>query len=95
MLCGLADLGELELVDAVGVQFVDGKGEGALEGGRRGEAGTERYVAGEDRVEAGDFAAALGRLAANSEYVAGPGLLRFVLFLQAELIPLSMAPGKT
>ena len=93
VLGGLADLGELELVDTVTVQLVDGKGKSALKGGRRGEARAERDVAGEDRVEAGDLAAALGRLAAYAENIAGPSLLGFVFLLESKLYELVIVEG--
>ena len=84
VLGGLADLGELELVDSVLEDIIERKGIGALQrrGGRKTRA--EGNVTGKDGVEALYLAAALDGLAADAEDVAGPSLGRLVLFFEAE-----------
>ena len=85
MLGALADLGEFELVDAVVEEFVQSEGEGALEGCRRAEAGAEGDISRKYGVEALYLTAALDRLAADAEDVAGPLLLGCILLVEPEL----------
>ena len=85
MLGALADLGEFELVDAVGEEFVQGEGEGALEGCRRAEAGTEGDISRKYGVESFYLTAALDGLAADTEDVSGPLLLGSILLVEPEL----------
>ena len=85
MLRALTDLGQLELVDPVGIELIDRERERALKGCGRRKAGAQRHIAGKDRVESGHLAAALDRLPADAEDIAGPLLRRLILFVQAEL----------
>ena len=85
VLGALADSRELELVDTIVKNVVQGEGEGALEGGAGTQAGAQGHVAREHGVEALHLAAALDGLAADAENVARPLLLGLVLLLEAEL----------
>ena len=84
MFGGLSDLGKGEFVDAVVEQVVECESESALKGSRRRKTGTQRNVTCEHRVEAFYLSATLGSLAADSENVGSPGLLRLVLFIETE-----------
>ena len=85
MLGALAYLGEFELVDSVVEEFVEGECEGAFQGCGGAEACAEGNVTCEDGVESFHLAAALDGFPADAEDVAGPLLVRLVLFLEAEL----------
>ena len=85
MLCGLADLGKVELVDLVVEQVVDGISECAFKSRGRRQSGSERNVSGEDSVKALYLSATLHGFPAHTEDVAGPLLLRLVLLVESEL----------
>ena len=93
MLCALAYLGELELVDAVAEEFVDGESEGALEGCRGRKAGAERDVTCEHGVEAFHLATPLEGLAAHSEDISCPGLDGGILLFETEFHKLVIVKG--
>ena len=84
MLCGLADLGQVKLVDLVVEQVVDGVGESALKGSGRRQTRSQRNVSREHGVKTLDLTAALHSLTADTKDVACPLLLRLILFLQAK-----------
>ena len=87
---GLADLGQLELVDTVVEQVVQGKSESAFQGCRRGEAGAQRDVTRENRAETMHLATALDHLPAHPEQIAGPALVGLVFLVQAKFAILVM-----
>ena len=81
----LAYLCKFELVYTVLVDVLDGKCKCALKSRRRRQSGSEGNVSRKHGVESGHLAALLDGLAADSEDVAGPGLGRLVLLIEAEL----------
>ena len=85
VLGGLADLRQLELVDAAAAEVVQREGVGRFQRRRRGHARSQRHVARENRVETADRPAALADLAADAENIPRPALGRLVRLLEAEL----------
>ena len=84
VLGALSDLRQFKLVDVVAERIVQGKGEAALEGGGRRKTRAEGNVTRKNGIESLHGTAALDRLAAHAEDVAGPRLCGLVLLVQAK-----------
>ena len=94
MFGSLADLCQLEQVEAVAVNLVEGICEGALQRRGRRKARTQRNVPAENSAEPFHHASALEYLPAYAEDVFCPLLGRSVLFFQAELGILVIVHGE-
>ena len=82
----LTDLGEFKLVDLVVIeQVVQGKGKTRLQCCRRRQSCAQGHIAGKHGIKALHCATTLDGLAAHTEDVACPLLLRSILLIETEL----------